>query len=148
VNIEKMHNGTPLTDDDRKPWLAAIAKWIDQIRRRGDHAVIACSALKRRYREVLIGDRADVRLVYLKGDEALIARRIASGNITERVNLFMPAFSSQRPRGTPIQSRRNLLTASIPNQARTVDSLSRNPIHRTSERKAKATGGSSSQLER
>src|SRR6202035_3665136 len=43
----------------------------------GGHGVIACSALKRRYRDVLIGDRADVRLVYLKGDETLIARRLA-----------------------------------------------------------------------
>jgi gluconokinase len=56
VNIDKMHNRTPLTDDDRKPWLAAIVEWIDQTRRRGDHAVLACSALKRRYRAVLIGD--------------------------------------------------------------------------------------------
>jgi gluconokinase len=85
ANIEKMHSGNPLTDDDRKPWLAAIADWIDQTRRRGDHAVIACSALKSRYRDVLIGDRADVRLVYLKGDEALIARRIAT-----RHEHFMP----------------------------------------------------------
>jgi gluconokinase len=85
VNVEKMHSGTPLTDDDRKPWLAAISDWIDQTRRRGDHAVIACSALKRRYREVLIGDRDDVRLVYLKGEEALIARRIAT-----RYEHFMP----------------------------------------------------------
>jgi gluconokinase len=78
ANIEKMHSGNPLTDDDRMPWLAAIADWIDQTRRRGGHAVIACSALKSRYRSVLIGDRADVRPVYLKGDEALTARRIAT----------------------------------------------------------------------
>ena len=56
-----------------------------QTRRSGGHAVVACSALKRRYRDVLIGDRADVRLVYLKGDEALIARRIAT-----RHEHFMP----------------------------------------------------------
>src|SRR5262249_50399340 len=73
------------TDDDRWPWLGAIADWIDQLRRSGGHSVIACSALKRRYRDVLIGDRADVRLVYLKGEEALIARRIAT-----RHEHFMP----------------------------------------------------------
>lgn len=85
ANVEKMHNGIPLTDEDRWPWLAAIAAWIDHSRRSGGRAVVACSALKRRYRDVLIGDRANVRLVYLKGDEALIARRIAT-----RHEHFMP----------------------------------------------------------
>jgi gluconokinase len=84
-NVEKMHNGVPLTDEDRGPWLGAVAAWIDMTRRSGGHGVIACSALKCRYRDVLIGDRADVRLVYLKGDEALIARRIAT-----RHEHFMP----------------------------------------------------------
>jgi gluconokinase len=84
-NVEKMHNGVPLTDVDRWPWLEAIAAWIDETRRSGRHGVIACSALKRRYRDVLVGDRADVRLVYLKGDETLIARRIAT-----RHEHFMP----------------------------------------------------------
>jgi gluconokinase len=85
ANIDKMHNGIPLTDDDRRPWLGAIADWIDQTRRSGGHGVVACSALKRRYRDVLIGDRRDVRLVYLKGEEPLIARRIAT-----RHEHFMP----------------------------------------------------------
>jgi carbohydrate kinase (thermoresistant glucokinase family) len=76
-NIDKMHSGIPLTDEDRWPWLDAIAAWIDTTRRSGGHGVIACSALKRGYRDVLIGKRPDVRLVYLKGDEALIARRMA-----------------------------------------------------------------------
>ena len=80
-----MHNGIPLTDDDRRPWLDAVAAWIDNTRRSGEHAVVACSALKRRYRDILIGDRADVRLVYLKGEETLIARRIAT-----RHEHFMP----------------------------------------------------------
>jgi carbohydrate kinase (thermoresistant glucokinase family) len=85
ANVDKMHRGIPLTDEDRWPWLNAIADWIDQTRRAGGHGIVACSALKRRYREVLIGDRADVRLVYLKGEEALIARRIAT-----RHEHFMP----------------------------------------------------------
>jgi carbohydrate kinase (thermoresistant glucokinase family) len=85
ANVEKMHRGIPLTDEDRWPWLAAIAEWIDQTRRSGGHAVIACSALKRRYRDVLVGERKDVGLVYLKGDEALIARRFAT-----RHEHFMP----------------------------------------------------------
>lgn len=84
-NVDKMHSGIPLTDEDRWPWLDAIAAWIDKTRRSGGNGVIACSALKRRYRDVLIGDRADVRLVYLKGDEKLIARRVAT-----RHEHFMP----------------------------------------------------------
>lgn len=84
-NIDKMHAGIPLTDEDRWPWLDAVAAWIDQTRRSGGHGVIACSALKRRYRDVLIGNRPDVRLVYLKGDETLIARRLAT-----RHDHFMP----------------------------------------------------------
>jgi carbohydrate kinase (thermoresistant glucokinase family) len=79
-NVDKMHSGIPLTDEDRWPWLEAIAVWIDKTCRSDGHGVIACSALKRGYRDVLIGDRADVRLVYLKGDETLIARRIATRN--------------------------------------------------------------------
>jgi carbohydrate kinase (thermoresistant glucokinase family) len=81
-----MHSGVPLTDEDRSPWLRAIARWIDETRGAGRHGVVTCSALKRRYRAILIGDRADVRLVYLKGDASLIARRIAT-----RHEHFMPA---------------------------------------------------------
>jgi carbohydrate kinase (thermoresistant glucokinase family) len=77
ANIDKMHNGIPLTDEDRWPWLTAISAWISKTRAAGGHGVVACSALKRRYRDVLIGNHADVCLVYLKGDEDLIARRIS-----------------------------------------------------------------------
>lgn len=84
-NIDKMHAGTPLTDEDRAPWLIAIANFIDTTRGAGGHAVVACSALKRRYRTVIIGNRPDVRLIYLKGDMALIERRIAA-----RHEHFMP----------------------------------------------------------
>ncbi len=85
ANIEKMHSGEALTDEDRWPWLQAIAAWIDATRRAGGHGVVACSALKRAYRDVLIGSRRDVRLVYLKGDRDLIARRV-----TLRHGHFMP----------------------------------------------------------
>ena len=84
-NIEKMHHGEPLNDEDRWPWLRAIAEWIDATRHAGGHGVVACSALKRAYRDVLIGDRRDVRLVFLKGDRELIGRRIAA-----RAYHFMP----------------------------------------------------------
>jgi len=85
-NIEKMHSGQALTDDDRWPWLQGIAAWIDATRKAGGRGVIACSALKRAYRDVLVNDRPDVRIVYLKGERELIARRFAL-----RHGHFMPA---------------------------------------------------------
>ncbi len=85
ANIAKMKSGTPLTDDDRWPWLDAIAQWIDAHRASGTHAIVSCSALKRVYRARLMDGRSDVRLVYLRGDKALIARRMAA-----RTDHFMP----------------------------------------------------------
>jgi len=84
-NVEKMHAGEPLTDEDRWPWLHAIAAWIDATRRIGSHGIVACSALKRAYRDILVGERRDVRIAYLKGDRDLIARRLAA-----RDGHFMP----------------------------------------------------------
>ena len=86
ANVEKMHSGKPLTDEDRRPWLHAIAAWIDTTRRAGGHGVIACSALKRAYRDILVGSRRDVRIVYLKGERELVAHRTAL-----RHGHFMPA---------------------------------------------------------
>ncbi|HUN39653.1 MAG TPA: gluconokinase [Acetobacteraceae bacterium] len=85
ANVEKMSHGIPLTDEDRLPWLHAIADAIDAVRARGESAVVACSALKRAYRNILIGDRSDVVLVYLQGDKDLIAARMAA-----RKGHFMP----------------------------------------------------------
>jgi gluconokinase len=85
-NIEKMHAGHPLTDDDRQAWLHAIAAWIAATRAASGHGVIACSALKRAYRDILVDGHDDVRIVYLKGERDLIARRFG-----ERHAHFMPA---------------------------------------------------------
>jgi gluconokinase len=85
ANVKKMHDGTPLTDEDRWPWLKAIAAWIDEERSAGRHGIVTCSALKRSYRDILIGPREDVRLVYLKGDEDLIGERLS-----QRHGHFMP----------------------------------------------------------
>src|SRR6266516_5223617 len=70
--------GEPLTDEDRWPWLHGIAAWIDATRRVGNHGTAACSALKRAYRDILVGERPDVRIVYIKGERDLIARRLAA----------------------------------------------------------------------
>src|SRR4029077_2451725 len=76
-NVAKMAAGHPLTDDDRWPWLQAIADEIDRMCRTGGHVVIACSALKRAYRNLLVHGRSDVRIVFLEGPKALIADRLA-----------------------------------------------------------------------
>jgi gluconokinase len=86
ANIAKMMAGTPLTDEDRWPWLRAIAAREDELLAAGQSAVVACSALKRSYRDILIGTRPDTVLMYLRGSKALIAGRMKS-----RKGHFMPA---------------------------------------------------------
>jgi gluconokinase len=77
-NREKMHRGIALTDDDRRPWLEAVRRQIEQCLAGGIGAVIACSALKQWYRDLLVVDPAEVRVVYLKGERTLIEARLAS----------------------------------------------------------------------
>ncbi|MFD0688385.1 gluconokinase [Actinomadura fibrosa] len=76
ANIAKMRGGTPLTDADRRPWLRAIAAWIDERIAAGRPGVVTCSALKRAYREPLAGGRPGVRLVMLDGDRDVIEARM------------------------------------------------------------------------
>jgi gluconokinase len=84
-NVAKMSAGHPLTDEDRWPWLQAIADEIDRACKAGQHVVIACSALKRAYRDILVHGRGDVRIIHLDGAPELIARRLAL-----RKDHFMP----------------------------------------------------------
>ena len=84
-SIDKMKRGVALDDADRAPWLERMARQVDAWRTSATHGVITCSALKHRYREQLIGTRRDVRLVYLRGERSLIARRLAA-----RRGHFMP----------------------------------------------------------
>ncbi len=86
ANIAKMSRGTPLADADRWPWLDAIAQWIDDRLGCGAPGVVSCSALKRAYRQRIVGTRPRVGLVYLKGDIGLIAARLG-----RRTDHFMPA---------------------------------------------------------
>jgi gluconokinase len=85
-NVRRMAAGIPLTDDDRRGWLLAIAARLREARRAGVGLVISCSALKRSYRDLLrsVGD-AHVRFVYLAGRRTLIAERMAN-----RAGHFMP----------------------------------------------------------
>ena len=86
VNIAKMHAGIPLTDADRRPWLERVAAWIDGQRAKKQPGIITCSALKRSYRQIIIGDRPEARLVYLRGGRDLLAAHLAG-----RTGHFMPA---------------------------------------------------------
>jgi len=86
ANVAKMRSGVPLDDADREPWLETLAReigaWLDA----GKMVVLACSALKQRYRDILKAGRPGVRFVHLKGDKALIRKRLA-----KRRGHYMPA---------------------------------------------------------
>jgi len=86
ANIAKMHSGIPLNDNDRMPWLATIAAWIDARIQAREPGIVTCSALKRAYRDQLAGGRPEVLFVYLKGTVALISQHLAA-----REGHFMPA---------------------------------------------------------
>jgi gluconokinase len=109
-NVEKMSAGHPLTDEDRRPWLQAIANEIDRVCKAREHTVIACSALKRAYRHILLHGRDDVRFVYLDGTQELIASRLA-----KRKDHFMPPglLASQFKTLEPPGADENPVTVSI-----------------------------------
>ncbi|AKZ27609.1 gluconokinase [Ralstonia pseudosolanacearum] len=78
ANRAKMHAGIPLNDDDRKPWLETIRAYMDETTAGGRSLVVACSALKERYRDVLRGPSGSTVFVYLKGDFELLRNRLAA----------------------------------------------------------------------
>ena len=84
-NKEKMASGHPLTDADREPWLEAIGTALADGLARGESTVIACSALKRRYRDLIRSFAPDTRFVHLAGNQDLIAERL-----THRDHEYMP----------------------------------------------------------
>jgi gluconokinase len=83
ANKAKMASGTPLTDDDRKPWLESVRDWIDST---PSHAIVTCSSLKRSYRDILRTARGRVRFLHLDGSPTVLAERMAA-----RKGHFMPA---------------------------------------------------------
>ena len=116
-NVAKMSAGQPLTDEDRWPWLQAIADEIDRVCQAGGHVVIACSALKRAYRHVLAHGRRDVRIVFLRGTQFLIADRLA-----RRKGHFMPPglLESQFKTLEPPAADENPVTVSIDASVETI----------------------------
>lgn len=109
-NVEKMRAGHPLTDEDRWPWLNAIADEIARVCDKGEHIIIACSALKHSYRDVLLRGRDDVRFVFLRGAKELIAARLAG-----RKGHFMPPglLASQFDTLEPPEAGEHVITVSI-----------------------------------
>lgn len=85
ANVAKMSAGTPLTDEDRRPWLATVRDWLTAQSAQGHSAVVTCSALRRVYRDVLREAAGGVRFVHLDGDPELLAVRM-----TTRKGHFMP----------------------------------------------------------
>jgi carbohydrate kinase (thermoresistant glucokinase family) len=86
ANVAKMHAGHPLDDDDRAPWLAKIADWVDGQLDAGESGVITCSALKRKYRALIDRRGERVEFVWLHGTRELIASRLGA-----RQGHFMPS---------------------------------------------------------
>lgn len=86
ANVAKMAAGTPLTDDDRWPWLEAIAAWIAAREAEGTPSISSCSSLKRAYRDLLRKGAPRVRFVHVAGDQAVLAARLAA-----RKGHFFPA---------------------------------------------------------
>ncbi len=86
ANVEKMRSGTPLTDDDRWPWLRSIGEWMDTQIAAEQPSVVTCSALRRVYRDLLAEGRPEVRFCHLVAGEDLVSERVG-----HRANHYMPA---------------------------------------------------------
>lgn len=85
-NVQRMSLGIPLTDEDRTPWLRALGIRLREASDSGSGLVMSCSALKRAYRDLLRAEAGPLQFIYLKGEPALIAERLAG-----RSGHFMPA---------------------------------------------------------
>jgi len=83
ANVRKMRSGVPLTDSDRRPWLAAIAAWMDERIAAGEPGVVGCSALRQTYRDELLAGRPTARIAFLE-----ISRQAAHDRLVARKGHF------------------------------------------------------------
>ena len=129
ANIEKLKNGVPLDDADRKPWLESLRDLIRNCLEQGDSAVVACSALKQRYRDFLLVDER-VILIYLKGDYELIRERLSKrrGHFLNP-NLLDSQFAALEEPKTAMQVDVSLSPAEIVKSIRSALRLNRLPRH-------------------
>jgi gluconokinase len=86
ANVAKMSRGEPLTDEDRRPWLEAIGRWIDERLGAGAHAVVTCSALRRAYRDILRQGRPGVVFCHVTVPTETLRSRLE-----QRRGHYMPA---------------------------------------------------------
>jgi gluconokinase len=86
ANVEKMSRGEPLTDEDRRPWLDAIGRWLDERTAAGESAVLTCSALRRTYRDRLTSGRPGVRFCHVTAPDDVLRDRLE-----KRRGHYMPA---------------------------------------------------------
>ena len=100
ANVEKMRSGTPLDDDDRRPWLQVLAAWIGEREAAGRSCVLTCSALKRAYRDLLREGNEGVWFAYVDVPEAVLQERLAA-----RKGHYMPPslLTSQLATLEPLQ---------------------------------------------
>jgi carbohydrate kinase (thermoresistant glucokinase family) len=97
ANIEKMSSGRPLTDEDRWPWLEALANWTAERRAAGRSTVLTCSALRRAYRDVLRRPDPATFFVHLVGEESLLRERMASRQHFMPASLLRSQFETLEP---------------------------------------------------
>ena len=97
ANIDKMSSGQPLTDDDRWPWLNALAEWTARQWADGRSTVLTCSALRRAYRDILRRPVPDTFFVHLFGDEALLLDRMESRDHFMPASLLRSQFDTLEP---------------------------------------------------
>ncbi|MFJ5234980.1 gluconokinase [Kitasatospora sp. NPDC088391] len=104
ANIAKMRSGVPLDDEDRQPWLHALGSWLGERSAAGTGGVVTCSALKRRYRDVLRANCPDAWFLHLSGTHDLVGDRLA-----HRTGHFMPPslLDSQYATLEPLQADEN-----------------------------------------
>ena len=109
-NVARMASGQPLTDADRQGWLAALGARLARARATGESVVLSCSALKRRYRDLLRQAAPGLQLVYLHGSRDLLAARIAA-----RSGHYMPAslLDSQLATLEPPQADESALACEV-----------------------------------
>ena len=129
-----MAAGTPLDDDDRAPWLAAIRAAIDECLATGRSAVFTCSGLKHRYRDVLMGDAPQVALVYLHGDFDTILARVSG-----RAGHFMKA-DLVRSQFDALEVPNDALTMDIRQSPESIIREIRQPLRRCEGSSGAATG--------
>lgn len=109
-NIDKMESGIPLTDEDRRPWLEDLVRWMRERAQVGESTIVTCSALKRSYRDLLRTAGEGVVFVHLDGDEAVLSERMRG-----RRGHFMPPALLRSQLGTlePLHANEPGFTISI-----------------------------------